>query len=77
MRAKFDINTENVETVDLYSDEPHYRIIKHDGEAKVANVQGFDYYDYEQFIGIVCFVHESDALKVAKTINKVGIKYFV
>lgn len=78
MDIKLSIHTGNVETVDLYSDEVHYRLAKWNVGVGVgvAEVQSFDYSDYD-FINTDCFVNEADAQEVANTINTIGAHYFM
>lgn len=76
-KIKLMIDAQNFETVNDISDV-HYRII-FDNDSRRAFavcVQDFDYPDYEEFIGNICFANEKDSEYVAKKINKIGVKYF-
>lgn len=76
-RIKIAIDTENIDQI-ADTRDVHYRIIYRSSEDKAVSVcvQDFDYYDYDEFIGTVCFEHEEDAEKAARKMNKIGVKYF-
>lgn len=77
VKLKLTIDTTDVNTVEDISDV-HYRIIWREdiAQGRVACVQNFDYYDYKEFIGNVCFELESDAEDALALMNAVGIQYF-
>lgn len=76
-KMNLSIQIDDIETTFLGDDTPHYRIVLHSEIAKVANVQGFDYMDYDKFVGEICFVNERDADDAADFINNIGVDYFI
>lgn len=76
-KMKLKLSTKGIDTTFLGDTDVHYRVILHEGIAKVACVQEFDYRDYAKFIGKVCFLREKDATKGADLINEVGVSYFI